>query len=263
MSISFFVLSVADLFLWQAGKMDKFRRDGRTNSLIFSEKATVFLYDFSVFITKLGKYGKTDVTGITPLHPDHVIVKFTVDELLESGLLLVGYNERRLGRANHATNIERFKAHFGSIPKVCCDFSEDLQTTENARAWVPPSNRKVNHFLMAFHHLKCYPTEFERECIFDISLAYGRECGPVWYFFIEKIQQLKAEKNPFPDVSSVIFILTVDGTHCWIQEPKHPTWSQDSKFYSHKYAKAGINYELAISLTKSKLIWMNGPFKAF
>jgi hypothetical protein len=187
------------------------------------------------------------------------VVKFTVDELLESGLLLVGYSERRLGRAKYATNIERFKAHFGSIPKVCCDIWEDLQTTENARAWVPPSKRKVNHFLMAFHHLKRYPTEFERECIFDISLAYGREW--VWYF-IEKIQQLKAEKITFPEASSDVFILTVDGTHCWIQEPKHPTWSQDSKFYSHKYAKAGINYELAISLTESKLIWMNGPFKA-
>jgi hypothetical protein len=83
------------------------------------------------------------------------VVKFTVDESLESGLLLVGYSERRLGRANHATNIERFKAHFKSIPKVCCDIWEDLQTAENARAWVPSSKRKVNHFLMAFNHLKC------------------------------------------------------------------------------------------------------------
>jgi hypothetical protein len=110
------------------------------------------------------------------------IVKFTVDELLELGLLFVGYSERRLGRAKHATNIECFKAHFGSIPKVCCDIWEDLQTTKNARAWVPPSKRKkVNDFLMAFHHhLKRYPTEFERECIFDILLACGREC--VKYF---------------------------------------------------------------------------------
>jgi hypothetical protein len=78
MSISFFVLSVADLFLWQAGKMDEFRREERTNSLVFSEKTTVFLYNFSVFITKLGKYGKTDVTGITPLHLDHVLTAVRV-----------------------------------------------------------------------------------------------------------------------------------------------------------------------------------------
>jgi hypothetical protein len=59
-----------------------------------------------------------------------------------------------------------------------------------------------------------------------------------------------------------IWILTVDGTHCWIHKPKHPTWSQDSKYYSHKYAKAGIEYELGISLTENRLIWMNGPFPA-
>jgi hypothetical protein len=31
---------------------------------------------------------------------------------------------------------------------------------------------------------------------------------------------------------------------------------------SHKYAKAGIDYELGISMTTSHLVWMNGPFKA-
>jgi hypothetical protein len=54
-------------------------------------------------------------------------------------------------------------------------------------------------------------------------------------------------------------VLTVDGQHCWIQEPQHPTWSIDTEFYSHKYAKAGLNYELGIAIRDSHLVWMAGP----
>jgi hypothetical protein len=49
------------------------------------------------------------------------VITYTVDELLELGLLVIGYKERRIRRAKQATIIERFKAHFGSIPKVLCD----------------------------------------------------------------------------------------------------------------------------------------------
>jgi hypothetical protein len=94
----------------------------------------------------------------------HVVI-YTSDELLELGLKLIGYTEKRLRRAKHTTNVERFKAHFSSIPKVLCDIWEDLQTTDIPKIWVPPSKRNIKHFLMSFHFLKRYPTEFERECI--------------------------------------------------------------------------------------------------
>ena len=59
-----------------------------------------------------------------------------------------------------------------------------------------------------------------------------------------------------------IWVLTVDGIHCWIQEPKHPVWSQDRKYYSHKYGKSGLMYELGICLSTGRLLWMRGPFPA-
>jgi hypothetical protein len=187
---------------------------------------------------------------------------YTADGLLLLGLQLVGYTKRRIGRAKTATNIERFKFHFGSTPTVCLLIWEDLHTTENPKAFFPPKKRNINHLLMALHHLKGYPTEIEREAMFDISPQYYARDW-VWYF-VEKIQALKAEKIYLLDdeFGDDIWIMTVDGTHCWIHEPKHPTWSQDSKYYSHKYAKAGINYELGISLTENRLLWMNGPFPA-
>ena len=79
-----------------------------------------------------------------------------------------------------------------------------------------------------------------------------------------KIQYLKHKKVVWPDDlgGEDVWILTFDGTHVWVYEPGHPLFSQDSEYYSHKLNKAGINYELGISLASRKLIWMNSPFKA-
>ena len=114
---------------------------------------------------------------------------------------------------------------------------------------------------MAMHHLKRYPTELEQEAIFNISHVCGRD----WcWFYIEKVQALKAQKIKWPDnnFGDNIWAITVDGTHCWLQEPQHPTLSKNPAFYSHKYARAGLCYELGISLIESPLVWMNGPFPA-
>jgi hypothetical protein len=101
----------------------------------------------------------------------------------------------------------------------------------------------------------------EREAIFDISHMWGRDW--CWYY-TEKIQALKVAKITWPDdnFGDDIWAITVDGTHCWIQEPQHPTWSMDFDYYSHKYGKAGLNYEFGISIFESRLVWMNGPFPA-
>jgi hypothetical protein len=46
----------------------------------------------------------------------------------------------------------------------------------------------------------------------------------------------------------------------WLSEPGHEEFSQDSDYYSHKFNKARINYELGIAIASGKLIWMIGPF---
>jgi len=50
--------------------------------------------------------------------------------------------------------------------------------------------------------------------------------------------------------------LTVDDTDCPIQEPSpfSPKW------YSHKFKSAGLRYEVAVSLQKGDICWVNGPF---
>jgi DDE superfamily endonuclease len=54
------------------------------------------------------------------------------------------------------------------------------------------------------------------------------------------------------------WLLSVDGTHCRIQEPRSVP---DKDWYSHKHHKPCVSYELGVHLFESRLVWMNGPFK--
>lgn len=189
-----------------------------------------------------------------------VVVVYAPHEIRRVGLLLVNYTKQRLKRAKTKRNNSRFKGHFGASPAVAAKTLEDLQTTAVESARIKPEEVKLEHYLMALHHLKRYPTDLEREPIFDIDEMKGRNL--VW-FCAEKIRQLKWEKIVWPgdNFGTDLWVLTVDGVHFWIEEPEHPDWSQDTEYFSHKYGHAGLCYELGIALDGG-LIWMNGPFKA-
>jgi len=107
-------------------------------------------------------------------------------------------------------------------------------------------------------YLRKYPLESDFETFFSLTARYAR--GQIWET-IEKIRYLKSKKITWPDDLGFedIWILTVDGTHVWIEEP---SGQFDSKYWSHKFNKAGVNFELGIAISSGKLIWMNGPFKA-
>lgn len=202
-----------------------------------------------------------DDISITSDQTDDDVVVYSPSELTYRGLRLVNYTKKRLRKGKKKKNIERFKGHFGASPALIAQLWEDLQTTTVEDAHVSPELLDIDDFLMALHSLKRYPTELEREAIFDINEKTGRE--RVW-FWVEKVRALKAEKIRWPEdnFGDNVWAVTVDGVHFWIEEPQHPTWSFDKEFYSHKYAHAGLCCELGISISKSQLVWMNGKFKA-
>jgi hypothetical protein len=139
---------------------------------------------------------------------DNGLLVFTANEILMIGLKLVGYKKRRIRRAKKQTNLDRFRGHFGSNPNVLAEILEDLQTTEVEEAQVPPEKLNIKHFLRAMHHLKRYPTEIEREAMFGISHMWGRD----WcWFYIERVQALKAKKITWPDdnFGDDIWVITV------------------------------------------------------
>jgi hypothetical protein len=191
---------------------------------------------------------------------ESVGVVYTVEDIFHTGLR-VFYSRKRIRRAKRPANIERFVAHYGVLPQIIAEIIQDLQLQSMlGDDCVAGNNIKLKWILMSFHFLKCYPTELEREGPWDIDSPRART---IQWYYLEKIQLLKTAKIKWPtDWGKDIWIITVDGIHCWVSEPQHPEWSQDSDYFSHKYGKAGVMYELGIAIAESKLVWMNGPFKA-
>lgn len=149
------------------------------------------------------------------------------------------------------------KATTASCPKSAAKFGKTSKQLLFRRQG-SPSEIRLKYFFMGLHTLRKYPTEIEREAIFDISIRHGRDMS---WFYVRKIQALKALKIVWID-SDEVWIGSVDGQHCWKQEPSNSPWAIDPKHFSFKYNKAGWCYELTLALHVSKLIWMNGPFPA-
>lgn len=191
----------------------------------------------------------------------------STDEILDWGLDLVGFPTNG-GAVKRSTRLRRFKAHYGSNPIVISELFEALQTTdiEEARIEVK-ANKDVDNFLLSIYYLKVYPVE-ER-----MAGAFGKHEDTVrkwiWYY-IERIQALLPEvifwpeewNEPDDSFDVPVFLISVDGTHCRINEPHHPLWSKNPKYYSHKFNKAALNYEVALSVYENKVVWIKGPYKA-
>ena len=54
--------------------------------------------------------------------------------------------------------------------------------------------------------------------------------------------------------------VSVDGTDYQIQEPWPFTKDFNRKFYSHKFKRAGLRYEIAVSISSGDIVWFHGPF---
>jgi hypothetical protein len=125
---------------------------------------------------------------------------------------------------------------------------------------------------MAIHLLACYPKEEEAEAVFSKSLGV---CDKTWrdhaWKMVRKIACILPEIIYWPDQwinpdnpnsGQTIFIITVDGTHCRIQEPTLASFVDNQKFYSHKFHSAGLNYEVALSIFEQRCVWIAGPYPA-
>lgn len=117
-----------------------------------------------------------------------MVVVVTADELLRKGLELVGFDRDRQHRVCRATNLLRFKGHYGSNPIVYAQIWEDLQAKETPEE---ASKMDPDSFLMALHFLTRYPTEQEQAGIFKICDKTARTWS---WIYAGKIQALKEQK---------------------------------------------------------------------
>jgi len=197
----------------------------------------------------------------------HVVM---YDEMLQTALLIANFTETQIQRGSEAINISRFKHNYGVLPALCCTIYEDLQKSAAVdNGSTPPismrligSHKNYKWYLRALYYLRKYPLEADFAKELKVSSEhYARD--RIWEM-ITRIQYLKFVKITWPDDlgGEDIWVITVDGTHVWLKEPTHAEYSQDSQYWSHKFNRAGFNYELGIAIASGRLVWMNGPFKA-
>jgi hypothetical protein len=203
---------------------------------------------------------------------DHLVTHVVMyDEMLQTGLLIANFKETQILRSTEVLNITRFKQNYWVLPPFCCTIYEDLQKSAAVdNSSIPPmimrltgSHTNFKWFLGALYYLKKYPLEIDFAKDLKVSSEHYARDG-IWEM-IKRIQYLKFRKITWPDEfgGGDEWVITVDGTHVWLKEPTHAELSQDSKYWSHKFNKAGFNYELGIAIASGRLVWMNGPFKVW
>ena len=187
-----------------------------------------------------------------------VLLRFTKEEFLYLGLYLAGFTELQINNTNDKTNNERFVSWYFANPTMCSKIFEDLQTTNIEAAKLEDPTPK--NLLLALYFLKRYPTKSQLAA-FNKSTE---KTALKWaWIYCEKLQAMKEAKIVwlFDDEIKYQekFIITVDGVHCQINEPRD---EPSAGWFSKKYNKAGVTYEIAIAIFHNQVVWTIGPFPA-
>lgn len=201
-------------------------------------------------------------------------VVLTPNEVLHRGLLVVGFEAARQNSVRRKKNLSRFRRHYAADPAIYAILLVRLQTTEREKAKLTfdkvGKETTLNYFFMAINLLANYPKEESAEATFKISDRTWRKWA--WQI-VEKVSLLKPEIIVWPerwsnpdnqqdDAPETIFIITVDGVHCPIEEPTHNDFSENTIYYSHKFNSAALDYEIALSVYEDKCVWASGPYPA-
>jgi hypothetical protein len=107
-------------------------------------------------------------------------------EILSVGLERAGFDEAQQRRNSEDTNCRRFRAWYGSEPKVYARMWWDLKESEEIT-----EEHNLDKFLMAMHFCKCYTLEEQMAGTFKLTERTVRKW--VW-FFLKKLQAQKEKK---------------------------------------------------------------------
>jgi hypothetical protein len=169
-------------------------------------------------------------------------------ELRSLGLSFAGFKKCR-HNVRERTNEERFSASYGVSARTLHTVMADL-ALEIPRI-------KTKDFLMAVNELKLYLTEHVQAGRWGIDENTFRHR---WKDIVKAIAALKEKKIKFdPDdfPRGQVFLMSVDGVNFTIHEPRAK--NPGSHWYDHKSHSAGISYEVAIDVRRSRILWINGP----
>jgi hypothetical protein len=175
-------------------------------------------------------------------------------------------------------NAERFsmeradsevKAHYGSYPLEMAEIWYDLCHFDQLSAALRFKKREktmkgFKQYAMAMYWLWTYPKNAKVFAShFRSSERHTR--GKPLHIWIQRIEALKVKKIKWDDEidnrNAPTFFMTVDGTDFREEEKPHPLYHRDEKQYTVKFKRCGCKFEIGISVWKSQVLWVNGPFR--
>ena len=171
------------------------------------------------------------------------------------------------------TDLKQFRSFYGCSPSNCAILWAKIRQKKLAPRAEP------KHLLWALMFLKLYNTEEA----FAGFLGVDKDTFSEWLFHLVKaIAKLRPDyvsilqvhscfgatnnitnnfyyqvkwQNRHRGHSSVKAKVSVDGTDFRLRQ------QDDGKlYYSHKFKSSGYRYEVAISIEKGDIVWVNGPF---
>jgi hypothetical protein len=167
-------------------------------------------------------------------------------DVLSLGLSLVGFKGDRQNVGDTLNN-RRFRAFYGVGPKALARLFNDLHANKP----------DIVKYMMAVNWLKLYDTEHVLSARWDVSENRLRDILKQYAAMIQGLKQSKVTWGNFDE--DEVFIISVDGVHCKIQEVRK---DPGAKWFSHKSNGPGVSYELGIAIRSNSLVWINGPFPA-
>ena len=163
--------------------------------------------------------------------------EYTKEQMFALGLETARHSKWR--QYKHEKNIERFKEAYGVLPEVCHQIWIDLRSATGYKKL--SKNANPIHLLLALRFLFAYPTEQDLCNFFNIR---SKNTIEKWVkVYVGKIKELLQVKMGTLEENDegYIYFLSIDGTHCPINEPRpfSTDWS------SYKY---GANQQPIMSL---------------
>jgi hypothetical protein len=184
----------------------------------------------------------------------------TEDGMMQLGLTANGLRYRPNPTAHQLkVQAQKFRTWFGVDPKTCVQIFSDIQEITGP-AQIPKEKVNPLDLLMTVDWLRSYETDFRLSSRYRLDPSTA---SPILLKYTLAIQALKPKKIKWLDrwnnQDSEVIIVSVDGVHCRISEPRQ---MPSSKWYSHKENGPALAYEIAIAIHDNKVVHINGPFPA-
>jgi len=185
---------------------------------------------------------KIDISSITP------------SQWLETGLnFTVKPSKKQRAHWRLEKEIDEFKSAYGPHPCILGTIWLDLQSDEvpEEHRLINPTINDVKYFLLTARWLRKYETWSDLAKLGGVGLRRLSEKVKKWVLRLAALKELVVV---WPTTFNTRFIVSIDGTHCHVNEPRDPDCRRNKKNYSHKFHKAGVNYEIGVSIFESRVI---------